>query len=105
MEGLTIIQSANMQDPSASMRHFVSAYQKRFRSSPNFPALHAYDATRMVLSLLETTTDPKALRNEMLKLRRFDGVQSDLALDRFGEMKHPRVNLAHIVNGQFISVD
>lgn len=105
VEGLTIIQSANMQDPSASMRHFVSAYEERFRSSPNFPALHAYDATRMVLSLLETTTDPKALRNELLKLRRFDGVQSDLALDRFGEMKHPRIDLAHIVNGQFISTD
>jgi hypothetical protein len=35
----------------------------------------------------------------------FSGLQSDLSLDRFGELKHPRLHLARISNGQFISAN
>jgi branched-chain amino acid transport system substrate-binding protein len=105
VEGLTIIQSAGMQDPSPKTQAFVKAFQKRYNSSPNFPALHAYDATSMVLSLLEKTTDPKDLREELLKMKHFTGLQSDLALDRYGDMKSPRIHLARIESGQFVSAD
>ncbi len=102
VEGLHIIQSVDLQNPSATMQRFVEAYQERFRSSPNFPALHAYDATRMILAIMEKTTDPKAIREELLKIESFEGLQSDLSLDRYGDLKHPLLHLAHITNGQFI---
>ncbi len=102
VEGLHIIQSANLQNPSPTMQRFVEAYQERFRSSPNFPALHAYDATRMILAVLEKTTDPQAIREELLKVKNFKGLQSDLSLDRYGDLKHPLLHLAHITNGQFV---
>ena len=102
VEGLHIIQSADLQNPSAKMQHFVKAYQERFHSTPNFPALHAYDATRMVLAILEKTTDPQAVREELLKTEHFAGLQSDLSLDRFGDLKHPFLLLARITNDQFI---
>jgi len=105
VEGLTIIQSTGMQDPSPKTQAFVEAYQKRYNSRPNFPALHAYDATSMVLGLLEKTTEPRVLREELLKLGQFSGLQSDLSLDRYGDMKNPRIYLARIENGQFISSD
>lgn len=105
VEGLTIIQSAGMQDPSPKTQRFVKAYQKRFQSSPNFPALHAYDATGLVLSLLERTTDSKILREELLKMEQFAGLQSDLSVDRYGDLKNPRLHLARIENGQFVSAD
>jgi branched-chain amino acid transport system substrate-binding protein len=102
VEGLHIIQSADLRDPSPEMQHFVKAYQKRFRSFPNFPALHAYDATRMILAILEKTTDPQAIHKELLKMERFAGLQSDLSFDRYGDLKHPLLHLARITNGQFI---
>ena len=105
VEGLTIIQSADLRDPSSTTKDFVKAYQKRFHSPPNFPALHAYDATRMVLSVLEKTTDPKIVRQELLKLGSFAGIQSDLSIDRYGDLKHPRLHLARITNGRFIKAD
>jgi branched-chain amino acid transport system substrate-binding protein len=102
VEGLNIIQSANWQDPSPAMQQFVKAYQDRFRSAPNFPALHAYDATRMVLATLEKSTDPQSIREELLKIESFAGVQSDLSFDRYGDLKHPVLHLAHITNGKFV---
>lgn len=105
VEGLNIIQSANWQDPSPAMQQFVKAYQERFHSAPNFPALHAYDATRMILAILEKTTDPQAIREELLKIESFEGRQSDLSFDRYGDLKHPLLHLARITNGQFVVAD
>ena len=105
VEGLTIIRSADLQDPSPAMQNFVQAYQERFRSLPNFPAMHAYEATRMILAILEKTTDPQAIRKELLKMEQFAGIHSDLSVDRFGDLKHPRLHLAHIKNGQFVKAD
>jgi len=105
VEGLTIVQSADPQDPEAAMQEFVKSYEKRFRTTPNFPAMHAYDATRMILAIMQEETSPEAIRNRLLKIKNFSGLQSDLSLDRFGELKHPKLHLARIANGQFISAD
>lgn len=102
VEGLNIIQSADLQNPSPAIQHFVKAYQERFLSPPNFPALHAYDATRMVLSILEKTTDPRSIRKELLDIKRYDGLYSDLSFDNYGDLKHPIIHLARITNGRFV---
>ena len=105
VEGLTIIRSADLQDPAPAMQNFVKAYQKRFHNSPNFPALHAYEATRMILAILEKTTDPQAIRKELLKLEQFSVIQADISVDRFGDLKYPQLHLAQIKNGQFVKAD
>jgi branched-chain amino acid transport system substrate-binding protein len=87
------------------VQSFVEAYRQRFRAVPNFPAFHAYDATRMLLSVLEKTTDPEEIREELLKIESFAGLQSDISVDRYGDLKEPRLHLAKIVNGQFIKTD
>mgnify|MGYP001817954416 FL=1 len=105
VEGLSIIQSANVTDPAPAVQAFVKAYRKRFRADPNFPAFHAYDATRMLLNVLEKTTDPEKVRERLLKIESFAGLQSDISVDRYGDLKNPRLHLAKIVNGQFIKTD
>ena len=105
VEGLTIIQSADPKDPAPAMQSFVKRYKQRFRTTPNFPAVHAYDATRLILTIMRQETDPEAIRNHLLNMESFSGLQTDLSVDRFGELKHPRLHFARIANGQFISAD
>jgi branched-chain amino acid transport system substrate-binding protein len=105
VEGLSIIQSADLQEPSPTMQNFVKAYQERFRNLPNFPAMHAYDATRMILAILKKTTDPQAIRKELLEMEAFAGIHSDISVDRFGDLKHPHLHLAYIKNGQFVKAE
>ena len=105
VEGLTIIQSADPQDPAPAMQKFFKRYEKRFRSTTNFPAMHAYGATHMVLTIMQQGTDPEAIRQHLLEMESFSGLKSDLSVDRFGELKYPRLHLARISNGQFISTD
>jgi branched-chain amino acid transport system substrate-binding protein len=105
VEGLTIIQSADLKDPAPAMQHFVKAYQERFHSMPNFPAMHAYDATRRILAIFEKTTEPEKIREELLQADSFAGLQADLAVDRFGDLKNPRLFLARIASGQFVKAE
>jgi branched-chain amino acid transport system substrate-binding protein len=105
VEGLTIIQSADLQNPSPAMQHFVSSYQDRYHELPNFPAMHAYDATRRVLAIFEKTTKPQEIREELLSAQSFAGLQSDLAFDRYGDLKTPRLFLARIQDGHFVKVE
>jgi len=105
VEGLNIIRSADPEDPAPAMQSFSKRYRQRFHTTPNFPAVHAYDATRMILAIMRQETDPEAIRNHLLNMESFSGLQSDLSLDRFGELKHPKLNFARIANGQFISAD
>ena len=87
------------------MRRFVDSYRKRFRAEPNFPALHAYDATRMLFAALEKTTRRQKIRQALLNMNHFESLQSDLAFDRYGDQKTPRLHLACISNGKFVKVD
>lgn len=105
VEGLTLIQSTYMEDSSLKMQQFVTAYLKRFRNQPNFPALHAYDATRLLLAALEKTVKGQNLRQSLLDMSHFEGLQSDLAFDRYGDQKNPQLYLARIENGAFVPVD
>lgn len=86
------------------MRRFVDSYRKRFRAEPNFPALHAYDATRMLFAALEKTTRRQKIRQALLNMNHFESLQSDLAFDRYGDQT-PRLHLARISNGKFVKVD
>jgi branched-chain amino acid transport system substrate-binding protein len=94
-----------MKDPAPAMQSFVKNYRKRFRIEPNFPALHAYDATRMVLAALQKTTDPVEVREQLLQLGQFKGIQSNLAMDQYGDLKQPQLHLARIADGKFIDID
>jgi branched-chain amino acid transport system substrate-binding protein len=105
VEGLMIIQSANPQDPAPEVQEFVKRYTRRFRAAPNFPAMHAYDATRMILTIMREETDPAAIRDRLRQMESFQGLQADLSFDRFGELKHPRLHFARIADGQFFSAE
>jgi hypothetical protein len=59
----------------------------------------------MILAIMRQETDPEAIRNHLLNMESYSGLQSDLSLDRFGELKHPKLHFARIANGQFISAD
>lgn len=103
VEGLKIIQSADLEDPAPEMRSFVTSFQKRFGSVPNFPAVHAYDATTILLKVLHQTTDSQKIQTQLMATADVRGLQSNLAFDRYGDLKHPQLYLAQIKNGHFTS--
>lgn len=101
VEGLTIIQSTNPESPLPECQAFRRAYLERYRQTPGFPALHAYDATRMLLAALKTAESGEPLRQALLSLPTQQGAQGQVAFDRFGDLRDPELHLAVIEHGAF----
>jgi branched-chain amino acid transport system substrate-binding protein len=103
VEGITIVQSANPESPRPESQAFRQAYAERYNESPNFPAMHAYDATRLLLAALAkgVTSGPR-LKEELLNLTPRPGaLGASIAFDRYGDLNKPELHLATIEQGKF----
>ncbi len=102
VEGLTLLQSADLSSQNEPFLALKKEYEERFREPLNFPAVHAYDATRMALTALERATPGADLKQVLLDMDDFRGLQGPLAFDDFGDLHNPRIFLAQIFDGQFV---
>ncbi len=105
VEGLMLLQSADLSAETARYRAFQRSYQQRFQKLPNFPAIHAYDATRLLLAALEQTTPQQNLKKTLLALDNFQGLQTPLSFDAFGDLRKPQLFLARVVDGTFVRIE
>lgn len=105
VEGLTLLQSADLSADSARFQAFQQTYQERFQKQPNFPAVHAYDATRLLLTALEQTTPQQNLKKSLLALNNVQGLQTRLSFDASGDQRDPQIFLARVVRGAFVRID
>jgi branched-chain amino acid transport system substrate-binding protein len=106
VEGLTLVQSANLESAHAEGQAFREAYRQRYQEAPGFPALHAYDVTRALLAALATgASDGESLRRALLDLPVTIGAQGPLAFDYFGDLRQPDLHLVRIHQGRFQPLD
>ncbi|WP_087020198.1 ABC transporter substrate-binding protein [Thaumasiovibrio subtropicus] len=93
IEGMIHPQPYNFQSEHPSYQDFAKRYTARFEWQVDFPSLSAYEATRFVtdsLAEFETITLP----------RRVDGLQGEMEVDDFGDVKRAIV-LTVIEKGEF----
>ena len=102
VEGVTLFHTYNEQSQNRRFMRFVEEYQQRFGRKPAFPAIHAYDATGMVLAgLQQGARTGMALKQELLQLGEFAALQSTFRLDRFGDVDR-MLYLTEVRNGEFV---
>ncbi len=105
VEGLTIIQSADQESQSPEYLEFARLYTERFREPPTFPALHAYNATRLlVFAMAKADADGARIKDALLALPPTTTAQGVVAFDRFGDLRDPELHLAVISNGTYRSL-
>lgn len=104
VENVIVAQYINMQDTSPAFSAFRDAYTKRFGEAPGFPAMTAYNATRVVLQGLSEQRNEESLKQTLLRLRQFEGVQGAIEFDAFGDTNIPTY-ITYIRNGQYLNAD
>ncbi len=100
IDGLYVGQFINRESEKPSFIAFQDAYHKRFNQKPGYPGMFCYNATSMVIAALQVNDDPKAVKQELLKLRDFQGVQGKVRMDNFGD-SHSPTYMTQIQNGIF----
>lgn len=80
------------------------AYVTRFRSSPGFASVAAYDATRAIIEARRRAPAGSSLKQALLERGPFAGAQSPIAFDRFGDAQR-RTFITEIRDGRFVAVE
>lgn len=104
VEDVIVAQYINMQDTSPAFTAFRDAFADRFGEAPGFPAMTAYNATRVVLKGLAEQRSDETLKQTLLRLRHFPGVQGAIEFDAYGDTQSPTY-ITHIRNGQYLHAD
>jgi branched-chain amino acid transport system substrate-binding protein len=100
IEGIRFFQTFDRDSNSPAYRAFRKNYQERFSRNPNFAAVHAYDATKLVFAALARDSNPKKLKATITGIARFEGLQDQIVMDRFGDPKRTPF-LMVVKNGSF----
>ena len=104
VEGLISYHSFNAESRRPLYLDYKQRFIKRFGYEPSFASVLSYDATRLLLHALEKNSDPDQLKQTLLGIGKFSGLQSDFEFDQYGDVSRHLFKTI-IVNGQFKVVD
>jgi branched-chain amino acid transport system substrate-binding protein len=91
------------RDANPEARDFARAYQAKYGTAPDFFGAWPYDATRILTLALNQAEDgePRRIRDALLSLRGYRGVEGTYGFDRNGDGLHG-YNIVKNVEGQVV---
>jgi branched-chain amino acid transport system substrate-binding protein len=85
VEGVYLSQFFDHSSTKPSYISFKSKYQKEFASLPGFAAVNAYDAANAVMTAMAARKDAESIKEAILRIATFQGVQGPISIDRYGD--------------------
>ena len=104
VEGVIVAQNFDRNSAEPRYRAFYQAYRDRFHREPGFGGVIAFDAANVVLDALAQRQAGRSVKETVLAMRRFEGVQEPIVFNEFGEMKRS-LHITVVRDGQFVVVE
>lgn len=101
-DGVFMAQFYDRNSKLPEFQTFRMRYRDRFGEEPGFAGVAAYDAATVVLHSLKAQTG-KSLREAILAVRRFEGVQGSIEFDPNGNADR-HVFLTRVEDGRYVTV-
>lgn len=89
VEGLVTSQVFDLDDPSAHFRAFRDAFEKRFGQPINTASVTGYNAAQVLLEAMRQGQPGESLKQTLLRIRRFNGLQYEIVFDDYGDSHSP----------------
>ena len=105
VEGVTAFQPFDPEYKAPTYQAFRKAYLDRYHREPGFASIAARDATHVVLTALKAKKKNEHLKDVILRLRKFDGLQGDLRFDDFGDIERSNAIISVIRNHRFVALE
>lgn len=87
VQGVTSFHSFNADSSDPEYLDFAERFKERFGYIPSFATVLSYDATRLLIEALLQDADPKRLKQTLLAVGEFQGLQSKIRLNRYGDVE------------------
>ncbi|WP_163338900.1 ABC transporter substrate-binding protein [Desulfopila sp. IMCC35008] len=104
VEGVTVVQTFDRNHPGKRYQNFRREYLKRYNREPGFPGVYTYDATDLLLAAL-ARQEGNNLKETILSIKNFPGLQSDFSFDTFGDVTRSHVSISVVQNGKFVVLE
>jgi len=105
VEGVTVVQAFDRASQAPRYQTFRKAYLDRFKREPGFPGVNTYDAIQVVFTALRSQKPGQDLKEAILSLNRFTGLQSEFGFNRFGDAQRPQASISIVQNQQFVVLE
>jgi branched-chain amino acid transport system substrate-binding protein len=102
VEGVFVPQYFNRDSEAPAYKAFREAYRQRFNQEPGFPAVVGFNAAQVVITALRERRDKESLKQVLLRIRRFDGLQEPLVFDDFGDVRN-MTYLTMVNDGRYVT--
>lgn len=84
---------------------FVDAFRTKYGTDPGVYAAHAYDAARIILSVIQGgNTTPEDIKKALYEVEAFPGVTGSTTFDEYGDVAKP-IQFMMVKNGKFSKYD
>lgn len=104
VEGSTLPISVDWNSPQPRYVKFKTDYYSRYRLEPGIGSLNGYNAAQVVLTALKSCKSGQSLKDAILFLGEFDGLQRKIKFDAYGDI-NGTVSMYTIRNHQFEAVE
>ena len=100
VEHLEVAQYFDPNSIQSGYAGFVQAFKSRFGRQPGFAEVAGFDAARVMLHALGEQGSGESLKQVLLRIGQFDGLQQAIRFDAHGDSARP-LFMTRVVNGQF----
>lgn len=105
VEGVTVVRNYDRDSPNPAYQAFRKIYLERYRKAPGFPGVHGYDAAQVVLTALSARKDKQSVKESILSIGEFDGLQSQIIFDAYGDVNRSNTSISIVRNRKFVIVE
>jgi len=103
VEQLVVAQYFDPNSRQATYSTFVQQFKERFGRLPGFAEVAGFDAATVMLRALAEQGSGETLKQALLRIRQFEGLQQPVSFDAAGDAPRP-LFVTRVVNGQFTVV-
>ncbi|HRD64848.1 MAG TPA: ABC transporter substrate-binding protein [Candidatus Competibacter sp.] len=104
VEGVTAPQLFDRESLSPAYQAFRQHYLERFGQEPGFGGTAGFDAANVVLDALAKRRPEQSLKETVLAIRHFEGVQNPLSFDDFGDAQRETF-ITVVRDGRFVKIE
>jgi branched-chain amino acid transport system substrate-binding protein len=105
VEGVTVVQPFDRTSKAPPYQAFRKAYLERYQREPGFPGVFTHDATQVVLTALGAQKRGQSLRETILMLGEFQGLQGAFSFDGFGDVERSIAAISIVRNQKFVVLE
>jgi branched-chain amino acid transport system substrate-binding protein len=99
------VQTFDRDSQAPRYQAFRKTYLERYQREPGFPGVYTYDAAQVILTVLRAQKSGENLKQAILSIRQFEGLQSDFSFDAFGDVTRSHASISVVRNKKFVVVE